>query len=83
MKKFGPLLMVLIIMIVLLMFIEINSGGEITTFDERCQRGWNQMDVDPGDEGTIVSLILNREHAPDSVGAALQECIREGWDGWR
>ena len=27
-----------------------------------------------------VSLILNRVHAPDTVGYILKECIENGWD---
>jgi len=39
--------------------------------------------VDAGDEALWVNDILNRQHAPDSVGFALRECIENGWQGWR
>ena len=55
-------------------------GGHIR---EECALNWDSMDVDPGDEGFIVNLILNTKHAPDSVGATLEDCINGGWTGWR
>ena len=48
-----------------------------------CALNWDHGDVDAGDEAFIVNLILNTKHAPDSVGAALEECINGGWTGWR
>lgn len=55
--------------------------GEYTK--EECEGVWEQLDVDPGDETTMVNLVLNTKHAPDSVGATLEECIMGGWVGWR
>ena len=48
-----------------------------------CEYGWKQMDVEVGNEGMIINLILNNNFPPDSVGAALKECINGGWEGWR
>ena len=48
-----------------------------------CALNWDHLEVEAGDEGRIVNLILNTKHAPDSVGAALEECINGGWTGWR
>jgi len=55
--------------------------GDFTAFE--CESGWRQLDVDAGDEALWVNDILNRQHAPDSVGFALRECIENGWQGWR
>lgn len=55
-------------------------GGVVVT---RCILAWEQMDVDKGNEATIASLIINREHLPDSVGFVLKKCINGGWTGWR
>ena len=30
--------------------------------------------------GFQISLLLNREHAPDTVGYVLKECIQNNWD---
>ncbi len=64
--------------------------------DAECESAWSQLEVgvdsldyDTYDEyveafeadvGSTVSLILNREHAPDTVGYTLKECIQNGWD---
>ncbi len=49
--------------------------------DEECELAWMQLDVEPGDESLMVNRILNTNHAPDTVGAKLEECINGGWDG--
>jgi len=51
--------------------------------DADCDSAWRQLDVEPGDEGTIMSLLINQEWPPDSVGAAVKNCIETGWTGWR
>ena len=51
--------------------------------DADCEMAWYQLDVEPGDEGTIVNIILNSNWAPDSIGSAVKECIKSGWDGYR
>lgn len=48
-----------------------------------CQEAWDQADVPAEDSAWFVGEVLNREWPPDSVGAAVQQCIRDGWDGWR
>jgi hypothetical protein len=69
-----------------------NSGPS----DAECESAWSQMEIgvdpleyDTYDEyveafetevGMTVSMALNREHAPDSVGYVLKECIQNGWD---
>lgn len=51
--------------------------------DVDCEMAWYQLDVEPGDEGAIVNIILNSNWAPDSIGFAVKECIESGWDGYR
>jgi hypothetical protein len=64
--------------------------------DEECELAWSQLssNIDPldydtyeeyteaieEDIGMTVGLILNREHAPDTVGYVVKECIQNGWD---
>ena len=50
---------------------------------EVCQLNWNSMEVEAGDEGFYVNLVLNSEWAPDSVGSVIKECIQDGWEGYR
>lgn len=82
MKNLVKLLVLVILGVVITLFVVSQLAAYIPS-NEKCQSVWDQMDVESGNEGMIVNLILNREHAPDSVGATLQECIRKGWDGWR
>lgn len=64
--------------------VEVQSSPKYGKYtSEECQLNWIDMDVETGDEGRIVSIILNNVWAPDSVGYALNECILEGWTGYR
>lgn len=67
--------------------------------DTKCQLAWDQMgvgvyalDYDTYEEyvdafkaeaAMVASLIINKNHAPGTVGEILQKCINNGWDGWR
>lgn len=55
--------------------------GAYTSLD--CRNLWQQATVDVDDDVLLIDLILNRNWAPDSVGAGIKECIEEGWVGWR
>ena len=61
------------------------GGGGYTgvSKDVACANAWAQADVKPEDANWFVSEVLNRDWPPDSVGAAVKECIQDGWDGWR
>jgi hypothetical protein len=64
--------------------------------DAECESAWSQLEsgINPLDYDTYdeyveafetdvamtISLILNREHAPDTVGFIIKECIQNGWD---
>lgn len=83
---------VLIVMLLTLVLPACSSGPT----DAECESAWSQLEVgvDPVDYdtydeyveafeeevGMTVSLILNREHAPDTVGYVAKECIQNGWD---
>ena len=51
--------------------------------DADCDLAWDQLDVDPGEEGTTMNMAMNKNWPPDSVGFRIKECIESGWDGWR
>lgn len=51
--------------------------------DADCDSAWRQMDVEVGDESSTVSLVLNNNWPPDSIGFAIKECVESGWDGYR
>lgn len=61
------------------------GGGEVGPSGSAslCQEAWDQVDVPAEDVDWFVGEVLNREWPPDSVGAVVQQCIRDGWDGWR
>lgn len=50
-----------------------------TRFEVECNKAWRGMHVQPGNEGLMLDFILNREHAPGTVGELLQRCIRDRW----
>ena len=47
--------------------------------DELCNQAWDQMDVDPDDEAWIMSMIINKEQLPNTVGERLSKCLERGW----
>ena len=51
--------------------------------DADCDSAWRQLDVEAGEEGTMVNMVLNNSWPPDSVGFAIKECVESGWDGYR
>ena len=69
----------MILIVLVLMVLLVACGPS----DADCDMAWDQMDVDYGDEGTIVNMILNTNFAPDTVGHRLKECIESGWAGYR
>jgi len=72
----------LLLVLVLLMLL-VPACGPGRPSDKECDLYWRQMEVESGDEGLIVDMILNTKHPPDSIGSALEECINGGWVGWR
>ena len=86
---------VLPILIVLLLILILTACSTGPT-DTECESAWSQLEsgINPLDYDTYdeyveafeadvamtVSLILNREHAPDTVGFVINECIQNGWD---
>ena len=83
----------ILIVILPIMVLSACSSGPT---DAECESAWSQLEigVDPmdydtydeyveafeADVGVTVSMILNREHAPDSVGYVVKQCIQNGWD---
>jgi len=59
------------------------SSSTYQSRDERCDSVWAQMNVEAGFESETVTLLLNQEWPPDSVGDAVKSCIDSGWTGWR
>lgn len=68
---------IILVLIVLMLLVACGPS------DEDCDLAWNQLDVDPGDEAFYVNIVLNTNHAPDTVGFMIEECIEGRWDGWR
>lgn len=62
-----------------LVFASLLLAGCRKTNDAECASAWRQMDVAAGDEGMIINLIMNNNHAPDTVGAYLRQCLEEGY----
>lgn len=50
---------------------------------EVCDDFWEQLDVETGYEQETVTMLLNQEWPPDSIGFAVKECVNDGWTGWR
>lgn len=50
-----------------------------------CQSAWLRARANNSDleASAMVDLILNRDWAPDSIGAVIKTCINDGWDRWR
>lgn len=48
-----------------------------------CALNWDVLEVEDGNEASVVGTLLNRKHAPNTVGSFLVECIEAGWTGWR
>ena len=48
-------------------------------FVKTCELNWEKMEVEPGDESMMASLIINREQLPNTVGSVLKECLLDGW----
>ena len=55
------------------------------TDDATCDATWRRLAADNAslEPAQIVSMLLNTVLPPDSVGAYLQDCVDEGWTGWR
>jgi len=47
--------------------------------DDYCEAAWMSMEVEAGNEAWMVNFILNTEHTPNTVSAALKRCIKRGW----
>ena len=48
-----------------------------------CKIVWEYAEVEPDMESWFVSMVLNKNHPPDSIGAVIKDCINGGWEGWR
>lgn len=82
--------------LILLTALVLVACGTSRPTDEECSNAWAQISTHvnardystydayveafEADLGMQVGLILNREHAPDTVGYVLKECIQNGWD---
>ena len=57
---------------------QLEVGGEILTSEYIAYEDY----VEAFDTaiGAAASSVLNREHAPDTVGFVVKECIQNGWD---
>ncbi len=79
-KKLG---LSLIILMVLMLIVSACSLGPT---DAECEDAMQQLNISAGraryDDITPLelNLILNNEHAPDTIGFLLKECVQNGWD---
>ena len=56
-----------------------NANANATDYDTYQE----YLDAFEAEVGMVISLILNTNHTPDSVGGVLKTCIEMGWTGWR
>jgi len=69
----------LIVLCLMVLLVGCNSGPTDNTCDGAKRQLELGGDVAVSDPMT-VNFILNTNHAPDTVGATLKECIENGWD---
>ena len=49
-----------------------------------CDYNWDSwMEDTTIDESVAINMVLNNNWPPDSVGAFIQECVEDGWTGFR
>ena len=70
----------LIVMCLIMAFLLVACGPDY----KECDYNWaSWMDKTTLDPGVTINIILNNTWPPDSVGAFIQECVEDGWTGFR